>query len=168
MSNRTEKSRLIASFLGFLCTSLSFLLMPSMPDKPDGGWLRILPGLLFWLGLLVGVGTQLALSAQRRRWLRSHPNAPEELQSGRPGVICFCRNKPGKLSDLALVLSALGFAICLIAGADGLTPYVFMALTFFSFCAHCIFNGLNLRFIREIEANRRTGKKGRHEEGRVG
>lgn len=166
MSKRmTGKRLLILSLAGFLCTALSFPLMPNMREE---GLLQVLPGLLFWAGLLLGIGSQISLSAQRKHWAEKEPERGGEIQKRLPGALCFFQNTEGKISDIALAISVTGLAVCFAARVDGLFVFLFMGLTFFSFCTHCIYNGKNILYIKELETYSRARKKGRRQDGRVG
>lgn len=156
---KKETAYLIASIIGFLLFSVSFLLMPVETDDAMQGpnAITIAAGLMFWLGLLVGIITQISLSSRRKKWFARNR---VRLPLAKLGLISFFKNKIAIAFDALLVLSLIGLIVSVvITKATGYVCYIFIALTSFSFCAHCIFNGKNYYFIENKENIKKTVEK---------
>lgn len=122
---------------GFLVMSFSFLLMPVLV-------LGILPGLLFWIGLMLGGTSQLLLEIQRRKFFAAHNVDRRKMQKPHSGLLTFGSNRYARMTDLAfgvcLVLSVVVFSI---TKGFGYICYICISLTVFTFCMHCVLNGRN-------------------------
>lgn len=131
------------SVTSFFLMAASLLLLPLDTDPLNDsiGTYSLLAGILFWLFLIVGCITQVILSRFRKRWWMAHPNR-RRSRDKKPGVISFFGNLPAAIADLVFVISLIGLVASLIAtNALGRICYVFLSLTIFSFCMHCILNG---------------------------
>lgn len=126
---------------GFFLQSLSFLLM----TLEDTG---IVPGLMFWIGLLAGCSLQIVLAVRRRRFLAKHPAAAEKLSKGRIGLLAFATNRLAMVAD---ILMCVGFAATVLAmiltKGTGDICFALIAITVFAFCMHCVLNGKIYRFV---------------------
>lgn len=119
----------------FVAMSVSFLLMPI-------GSLDILPGLLFWLGLTLGVALQIVLETRRRAFFKSYSTKRETMQKPRNGLLSFGSNPEAKINDGVLAVSFFSMVLALaITEGYGYICYIFIATTILSFCMHCILNG---------------------------
>lgn len=130
---------------GFAAVAVSFMLMPLT-------LIVTIAGLLFWLGLALGIGAQavLMIRAKKAGW-KTGPK--------RWGLVTFFANKWAKIADLAMVAGALLTAYALYAtGGYGYVCYVLLSATVFAFCMHCILNGKTLLF-----ATRRTAPSGKNQ-----
>ena len=119
----------------FLLMSVSFLLMPIASAT-------VVPGFLFWLGLLLGVVLQFLLEARRRAFFKSYAVNRKKMQKPRCGLLSFGSNAPALVADRSLAISLIGMiAAFVITKGYGYLCYVFIATTMFSFCMHCVLNG---------------------------
>lgn len=119
----------------FAMMSVSFLLMPM-----EG--MKILPGLLFWIGLLLGVTLQIVLETRRRAFFKSYGVKRQKMQKPRNGLLSFASNKEAKITDGVLLASIIAMVLAFIVTKGyGYVCYVFIATTLFSFCMHCVLNG---------------------------
>ena len=131
----TDRILLYISMGGFLLMSASFLLMPVNA-------LRVLPGLLFWSGLLVGVAVQILLEHRRRAFFAEHRVKRESMQKPRCGLLTFGSSREAVIIDYALPISfALMILAFILTKGYGYVCYVFIATTLSAFCLHCITNG---------------------------
>lgn len=120
---------------GFLLTAVSFLLMPFNA-------IRVLAGILFWVGLLVGIVFQILLERQRRVFFRKFKVDRKKTQKPRNGLMSFGSNFPAKITDIALAVSIAALVLVFVlTGGIGYVCYVFIASTMLTFSYHCIFNG---------------------------
>lgn len=134
---QTDRILLGFSIGGFLSMAVSFLLMPLAKAA-------LLPGLLFWLGLLMGVGLQIVLEARRRAFFKAYGVNREKMQKPRCGLLTFGSNKPAILADNVMAISFVATILAfVITKGYGYGCYVGIATTLFSFCMHCVCNGRN-------------------------
>lgn len=161
---KKEMIYLIASIIGFLLFSVSFLLMPVETDDTMQGpnAITIAAGLMFWLGLLVGIIAQISLSYSRKKWFaRNRVRLPLTNQP-KLGLFSFFKNTTAIVFDVLLVMSLIGLIISVIlTSGTGYACYVFIASTSFGFCAHCVFNGKNYYFIENKENIKKAIEKAR-------
>lgn len=122
---------------GFLVMSLSFLLMPVSA-------LGIIPGLLFWLGLILGVISQMLLEIQRRRFFKAHNVDRKKMQKPHCGLLTFGSNRYAKTMDRAFLI-CLVLSIVVFCATKGFAYIcnLCISLTVFTFCMHCVLNGRN-------------------------
>ena len=119
----------------FLLMSVSFVLMPI--EK-----LNFLPGILFWAGLILGVTLQIVLGGRRRKFFASYKVKPEKMQKPRNGLLSFGSNRIAVVADGVLIAGFIATVLSLIITKGyGTICYIFIAITVFSFCLHCILNG---------------------------
>lgn len=133
--NQTDRILLIISLCGFALMSCSFLLMPLES-------VGILPGLLFWGGLLIGGIFQIILEIRRRSFFKAYHVKREKMQKPRNGLFSFGSNRLAMIADYAVMVSAALMALSLIlTKGTGFLCYVFITTTLLAFCLHCILNG---------------------------
>ena len=119
----------------FLMMSISFLLMPIES-------ITILPGLLFWLGLVLGLVLQIVLEARRRAFFKAFAVKREKMQKPKNGLLSFGSNATAIVADRFMVISFIAMILAFaITKGYGYICYVFIATTIFSFCMHCVLNG---------------------------
>lgn len=132
---RTDRVFLYISLSGFLVTSASFLLMPVEA-------VNIVPGLMFWVGLIIGSSFQVILAIRRRVSLKIEGSGRKEKRPPRCGLFSFESNREATIVDNILVVSFVAAVLAfIITKGFGFVCYPFIATTVFSFCLHCILNG---------------------------
>lgn len=154
---------LLMSIFCYLMMSVSFLLMSIEA-------LMVLPGIMFWSGLVLGITFQIVLEIRRRAFFKSFGVKLEKVQKPRNGMLSFGSNVAAIVADCFLAVSFVGaiWAFVLTKGY-GYICYVFIATTVFSFCLHCILNGRiffhvkNQLKIRQALEQRKTKSKERGE-----
>lgn len=120
---------------GFLIMSVSFLVMPIES-------ITILPGLLFWLGLVLGIGLQIVLEVRRRAFFKSYSVRREKMQKPKNGLLSFGSNAVAIIADRSMIISFVAMILAFVfTKGYGYVCYVFIATTVFSFCMHCVLNG---------------------------
>lgn len=147
VANAPGSNWLWLSIGGFLMLSLSFIAMPLVRALP-GGKPVILPGLMFWLGLVLGITGQVALEQYRRRFFARRGVNRKRYQKPRCGALSFFSNKEAMIVDWALPFCIVGMVLSYILAhqIDNLC-YLFTALTVFCFSMHCVLNGRNYLFV---------------------
>ena len=134
-NSNIDRMLLGVSIVGYLAMSASFMLMPVEA-------LGIVPGIVFWAGLLIGTGMQMLLEKRRRAFFAAYGIGREKVQKPRNGLLTFASNKAAMIADGAFVCSMIAaiLAFVLTKGA-GYICYVCITAAASSFCLHCIFNG---------------------------
>ena len=119
----------------FLIMSASFLLMPIES-------ISIIPGLLFWIGLVLGITLQIVLEIRRRAFFKSYSVNRGKMQKPKNGLLSFGSNALAIIADRSMVISFVAMILAfVITKGYGYICYVFIATTIFSFCMHCVLNG---------------------------
>ena len=119
----------------FLLMSASFLLMPIVS-------ITIIPGLLFWIGLVLGITLQIVLEIRRRAFFKSYSVNRGKMQKPKNGLLSFGSNALAIIADRSMVISFVAMILAfVITKGYGYICYVFIATTIFSFCMHCVLNG---------------------------
>ena len=133
--NQADRVFLSLSICGFLLVSVSFLLMP----VEQFGFFA---GGLFWIGLLLGALMQVVLEMRRRNFFAKYRVPMRKMQRPRNGLLTFGANRPAKIADCVLGISAafLTLSIVLTRGTSFLC-YILIGSTIFSFSMHCVLNG---------------------------
>lgn len=162
-NNQTDRILLGISLCGFTFMSCSFIFMPFES-------VGILPGLLFWGGLLIGGGFQVVLEIRRRAFFRSFNVKREKMQKPRNGLLSFGSNKWARIADNAMIICFVATLLAFILSkGSGLLCYVFIAATLLSFCLHCILNGRiyfhanNQTKIRQVLEQKKANTQGKGE-----
>lgn len=170
MRRKQVGSNLLGLSVGcFLIMSISFLLMPITI-------LGILPGLLFWIGLMLGITLQILLEMQRRRFFKAHNVDRRKMQKPRCGLLTFGSNRCAKVTDIALFICLLFSAVIFgITKGFGYVCYICISCTAFLFCMHCVLNGRNYFHVmhsdkvrKAVESNQRlpvSGERTRKKQG---
>lgn len=140
MRQRERKSGfayLWLSIVGYLCMSISFLLMPI-----DG--MHVVPGLLFWGGLVIGVVFQIVLEVRRRAFFARYSVKREKMQKPRNGLLTFGSNRVAIIADCLLAIGVVASVLVfLLTKGYGYWCYACIAVVLFLVCLHCILNGRN-------------------------
>lgn len=156
---KTYRRLLAFSLVGFGVMSASILIMPIRI-------FGILPGILFWCGMLVGIGPQIILEMRRRAFFASYGVSSKNMQKPRNGLFSFRSNKPAQIADYIFLLSIPLTVLAFVTTKGvGYICYVFITVTLYAFCLHCIFNGRiffhaqNQQKIRRVLEERKSKKK---------
>lgn len=132
----------------FFLMSISFLLMPLDVTVVQYDAMDIIPGIIFWVFLVLGVTGQIILAIRRSKWLIGKAVRKYKIRKGRIGLLTFCKNKPALITDIVMIVSILLFIIVtVITHGLGYICYILLALCVFTFCMHCIFNGKIYEYI---------------------
>lgn len=133
--NQTDRTLLRISFGAYFVMSASFPLMPVES-------LKILPGILFWGGLLAGAALQILLASRRKAFFKANKIKRHRIERPRNGLLTFCANREAKIVDILLGVSFLATVLSFILTKGyGYICYPLIGITLFAFCLHCILNG---------------------------
>ncbi len=122
----------VAAFLG-MSASFPLMLLEGM---------KILPGLLFWAGLVLGSALQAVLAARRRKLFYGYGMKPRKMQKARNGLLSMGSNPLAIVADTGFVFGLVTTVLVFVfTEGMGELCYVFLGITVFAFCMHCILNG---------------------------
>lgn len=120
---------------GYTAMAASFVLMPL--DR-----LQFVPGVLFWIGLALGISMQIALEARRKAFYASYRVKLQKVQKRTVGLVSFGANPEAMAADILLAISLLGLILAwILTKGYGFVCYALISVVTLSFCLHCIFNG---------------------------
>lgn len=158
-----DRALLIGSIVCYFIMSVSFMLMPIEA-------LRILPGILFWGGLVVGITFQIILRVVNKALFAKHNETDEKMQKCRMGLLNFGSSPIAMAVDCAMIISFVVMILAfLLTKGFGYICYVFITTTLMTFCLHCILNGRIFFHIKRMTqapagAGRKKGKYSRLKE----
>lgn len=97
-------------------------------------------GIMFWLGLLSGIGVYIYLS---RRCDEQLKNVKKSLLNNKYGKIQFMSNQQAKIADLMLLIGTIGTIICYIwIQIPQFIAAIMLLLLLMGIYGHFLFNGL--------------------------
>lgn len=135
MKNKADSMLLSVSIGGFAALAISFLLMPIEA-------LGLVPGMLFWGGLIIGVVLQIVLEARRKSLFAQYNVKRETMQKARNGLLSFGSNYLAAIADILWAVSIIATIIVFVlTKGTGYFCYISLSVLVFSFCMHCILNG---------------------------
>lgn len=117
----------------------------------------IIAGLLFWLFLILGYVLLAMISKHRKQYEKkavdSSGNRTKNAENKKkPGIICFFSNQYALISDVAMGISFILtlVVLLLIPKTPQILQLLLISLTVFSIHMHCVLNGINFKYIREL------------------
>lgn len=116
--------------------------------------MALMTGILFWIGLIVGYVFLVIVNSHRNRTEKKDTDgmSKSKKQKTKPGIICFLSNKYAAVADVAMVLFlVLSLVFLFIPSLSQGIALVFVSFFLFSLHMHCIFNGVNFRYINSID-----------------
>lgn len=142
---------LIVSIGGFALMSTSFVLMPLDKTVEIYDSMDIIPGIMFWAFLMLGVVGQVLLTIRRKRFLETN-RSDSGLRKERIGLISVFKNVPAIIADVGFVISLVAFVLAInVTNGIGFICYILLAICVFTFCLHCILNGKNFFYVVKQE-----------------
>lgn len=149
MSEKNNRILLLANILSYFMVAALISFVPFLSPN-DGTVVFYFCSSCFWVFLIAGIAIQFILSKRIRNWVTINYAAIQDMElDPQCGLLSVFKNIPGIISDIIFFLSFIVFIIAAFFLDDSNTILccVFLSLTFFSFCSHCIFNGKNYFFI---------------------
>lgn len=145
-----EKTLVLTFVFSLICMVIfaaSFLLMPiangiSLNEEKNSMLYAV--GVTFWLSLFLALILSLATSLIRKKC----PPKDNRLKKF-PGAISFFSNKEATVADILAVIFIIAFVVCAFV-MNGYLIYVFLFLAVLFFEAHCVLNGKNYQYIKEL------------------
>lgn len=152
------KSKDSASFAMFVISlifkllfAVSFLLMPAASsfslNEGKNGMLYFV-GVMFWTTLIFSQLTMLFVTVKRKKYFAE--NKPDKLPKY-PSIITFFYSKEAKIADILMFVVIAAFILTVLL-TDGYWIYIFLFLSVLMIQVHCVLNGKNLIYIKELRS----------------
>lgn len=143
--DRIIKIRFVQNICFLLLLSVSIVLMPFSVSLEAKTYLPIyLTGSLFWVGLIGTIVTAINVNKSRKHSRSFNEKYPDLKQLG---VIHFFKNTPAKITDILMVISAVGFIVFRLFSDNIVLQFIIIALFVFLFGMHCMLNGINYIYL---------------------
>lgn len=129
-----KKKLLYVQIISFFISSLS-LSLTSFVSYEDGVAKKvfsIIVGLLFWIGLVVGIIFIFILKNKTKNCLENEKGV---------GLVRFFKNKFAICFDVAMIVWLIASIVLIAIQTESFIGSVVIALFVFSFEMHCVFNG---------------------------
>lgn len=136
--------------------SMSIAIMPYNSNKDGVTNMKILTGVMFWLGL-IGTVFFASLINYFRSKDKLFNKAAEKYN--KLGLTHFFQNLPAKIFDSLLIIAVTGFILSLVFNFALSAKFIFISAIIFSFGMHCMLNGINFVYVM----NKRIRRVKRHE-----
>jgi len=155
-SYKTKRLLFAFNILFLVILSVSVSIMP-YNSKTDGVTdMKILTGVMFWLGL-IGTVFFASLINYFRSKDKLFNKAAEKYNKF--GLTHFFQNLPAKIFDSLLIIALMGFILSLVFNFTLSVKFIFISAIIFSFGMHCLLNGINFVYVM----NKRIRRVKRHE-----
>lgn len=129
-----KKKLLHVQIISFLISSVS-LSLTSFVSYEDGVAKKvfsIIVGLMFWIGLAVGIALIFVLKNKTKNCLDNEKSV---------GLVRFFKNKYAICFDIAMAILLIASIIVIMVQTESFIGSVVIALLVFSFEMHCVLNG---------------------------
>lgn len=153
MNKKINLIFLIISLVCFAGVALSLFGMyyiETSVDEPLSKF-SLVCGLCFWLSGISGIILQIIVSKNVRTWYNNLKPISPRFKKSRIGILNLFSNFAAAVSDIILCVSLILFISFVFIDSSGIYAYIFLAVLFLSFCAHCVFNGKNYYYITNYE-----------------
>lgn len=148
--NKASRIMFLLSLILKFLFAVSFLLMPPASDislnEGKQGFLYFV-GTLFWVSLIFSQITMIFVTLKRKKYFKDKEK--KELPR-MPAILTFFYSKEAKIADILMFISIVGFIVSIIL-TDSYLIYVFLFLSVLMIQIHCVLNGKNLIYIKEIK-----------------
>ena len=148
--NKASRIMFLLSLILKFLFAVSFLLMPPASDislnEGKQGFLYFV-GTLFWVSLIFSQITMIFVTLKRKKYFKDKEK--KELPR-MPAILTFFYSKEAKIADILMFISIAGFIVSTIL-TDNYLIYVFLFLSVLMIQIHCVLNGKNLIYIKEIK-----------------
>lgn len=136
------RKKILLSTVCFGISACSFLFIPLSDFNGTKAQLYFayLVGILFWLGLILGLLITFRLGNKRKKiGFKMYKF---------PGVLCFFKNKKSKVCDMIMLISFIILIILQrVFGIYYWISIIFLSITLFLVYLHSILNGNNYAYI---------------------
>lgn len=149
--------KLVVLFLAISSFSLVLVPFSDYEGNTINAVTAIIAGVLFWLFLILGYLVFSRIAKHRRLYEKKATSSDNGRFSRadnkkKPGIICFFSNIFALVADIVLILSfILTLVIIIFIPTTSLViQIILISLLLFSLHMHCVLNGINFRYIREL------------------
>lgn len=139
----------VLSFIALLCMQIAV----TVPYEKE----RIFNysiGAMFWIGIITSQTSFWFSNAVIKKSMEAEEKSTDKL-----GIICFFQNKAASVFDVILLASVIATAVCSGIAKNNIGSYISIALLFFSFYEHCLWNGRNFKYIKTLNTKRKRSKE---------
>ena len=111
----------------------------------------IIPGVMFWLFLVLGIVGQIILAVRWNRYLKLDRRKKTQTRKERVGLLAVFKNIPAIIADVGFLISLVVFAIVTkVTYGLSYACYILLTVCVFTFCLHCIFNGKIYKYVTKL------------------
>ena len=140
-----------------VCITLSSLsLLFALFVSSDGvSALTVIPGIIFWGGLIAGYVMLFVISKHRKAYEKTAPRTERRVKKSRPGIITFFSSPAATVADIVMILSfVLTVVFAFIPGFSQTALLILIAVLALAVQMHCILNGVNYKYIQRLAASK--------------
>lgn len=136
-----NKKLLLIQIVSYFVSSIALVLasFASYEDTATKKAFSIVVGLLFWIGLVVGIVMAIVLKKK---------NGKEIEKTKAIGLIRFFKNKLAVCFDIAMLISFVASVIVVATKMEAFIGSVLIGLFIFTFEMHCVLNGKIFEYIK--------------------
>ncbi len=143
-----------AAVIAYSISSASILLLPFSGNDGEGlSAMGYIIGILFWAGLLAGVGCWSAayMGCRQKKGMQT------AINTEKTGMICFFQNRQAVIADIVLIVSVAAMIGSMVISFGMWLNLITMFLLLYSFHLHYLFNGRLYKFL--FKKRRRRERK---------
>ncbi len=151
IKDKSSPALFVISLVFKLLFAVSFLLMPaasSLSLNQEKNGLLYFAGVLFWASLIISQLTMLFVTLKQKKYFADNNRSGLPKY---PAIFTFFYSKEAKIIDILMFVVIVAFIITVIA-TDSYLIYVFLFLSALMIQAHCVLNGKNLIYIKELKS----------------
>ena len=147
-----------ASIVCMSLMSSSILLIPSANRSELAGrqWQIVLCGFLLWIPLIAGYVSFFFVNRFRRK-RRSGRRPPEGVKAW--GIMKIFSNFWALVVDIGFLIGLIGFLLFVFINQENYGTYIFLFIAVLTLQLHGMFNGVNYKFISNINKKKATNRK---------
>lgn len=151
VKDRTSKIMFGISLVFQFVFAATFLMMPSASSislNEGRDTFLYFVGALFWISLLLSQVMMFCVTLKRKKYYK---NKEKRIFSKLPSAFVFFSSKEAKIADILMILMIVAFVISVFA-TDNYLIYVFLFLSVLMFEIHCVLNGKNYIYMKELKS----------------
>lgn len=136
-----NKKLILIQIISYFISSIALMLtsFASYEDTASKKAFSIVVGMLFWIGLVVGIAIAFVLKKKNGKVIE---------KSKAFGLIRFFKNKFAICSDIATILLFVASVIVVATKTEAFVGSVIIGLFVFAFEMHCVLNGKIFEYIK--------------------
>ena len=155
-SYKVKRSLFALNIFFLAMLSMSIAIMPYNSNTDGVTNMKILTGVMFWLG---SIGTILFASIINYFRCKDKLFNKAAEKYNKLGLTHFFQNLPAKIFDSLLMIALIGFILSLVFNFALSVKFIFLSAIIFSFGMHCMLNGINFVYVM----NKRIRRVNKHD-----